>query len=245
MSSHSRNKGEKTETTRTESNSRPSSRRSDWRAGNRFGQSAILQGEFKAEAPNGLSASRSPKTIESRLHIAGEVNGVGPKVKTKFQSAGFEDGLDFIPFVYGDGSDEETGTKNRRDTKGKGKAIEEDIGLDRQGPSRKKEETDREGGYRDVIELSCATDKSSRTFERDWDKGKRYPENDDSRRRNGRIDRDKERERDRNGSHKRKYNEYENDQTHEIKRQRSDAFSKKCPWMSGVDLEKCRNVAEM
>ncbi len=248
MSSRSQNTGEKTDTTRPES----SYRRRERREASRPAQAVETtkedkKGKFKRETTNGLSENQSSNVIDNGLNIAGTgVNGVETKMKTGSRSAKFEEGDDFISVVSVE-SDEETTTKNRRDTKGKGKEIGEGVDSDQEKSRRRREEKGREGGYRGMTESSGAKDKSSRVFDREWDKGKRHSDDDDNKRRNRRKDRDMDRDRDRNRNrnHKRKYDEYENDQKYEKKWQRSDAFSKNCPWMSGVDLERCHNVAEM
>ncbi|KIM48611.1 hypothetical protein M413DRAFT_60162 [Hebeloma cylindrosporum] len=78
---------------------------------------------------------------------------------------------------------------------------------------------------------SRARDYSPPRSEREWDRGKRRERDDD------------ERYERRNGSHKRKHDEY--DDGYANKKQRLDAASRKAPWVNGLDLDRCHNVAEM
>jgi hypothetical protein len=231
--------GEKTDTTRAESTYRRRERQASRPAGTTKEDKKV---KFKGEATNGFSESQSSSMINNGLDVAGtEINGVQSKMKTGSRSAKFEEGDDFISVVFVE-SDEETATKSHRDTKGKGKEIDEGVDSDKEKPRRRKEEKGREG-YRGMTE-SRAKDKSTRISDREWDKGKRYSDDDNNKRRSRRKDRDMDRDRNVNGNHKRKYEEYEYEQKYE-KNWPRDAFSKKCPWMSGVDLERCHNVAEM
>ncbi|PPQ99090.1 hypothetical protein CVT24_009356 [Panaeolus cyanescens] len=73
----------------------------------------------------------------------------------------------------------------------------------------------------------------NRDHEREWDRGKStYRDRDDPRDR-------------RNSNGKRRRHDYDSDDGYENKKQRMDAASRKCPWVYGLELEKCKNVAEM
>ncbi|KAF8163696.1 hypothetical protein B0H34DRAFT_652140 [Crassisporium funariophilum] len=161
------------------------------------------------------------KTNVSRPHSPGlkDANGTGTST--------FEEGEDFIPFTFSDPSDDENEA----------------------GPSSdqaKHGETDRYGGDKeeergDTGSLSeRAKDKSKRReSEREWDRGKGEDDYADDRAdsyggRNGTASRN---------SHKRKYDDY--DDGYANKKQRLDAASRKSPWVYNLELERCKNVAEM
>ena len=148
-------------------------------------------------------------------------------------------GDDFIPFELYDSPDEEDGVATYgKDRKGKRKATEDDgHSSDREANWRDGEKN--HGKRRDGGDVPPWREGPS--SEREWDKDKRPHDWGDDRRRPGsRRDMD----RDRDGNHKRKYDEYQGDDR-DRRRRKLDTASKKCPWMIGVDLEKCRNVAEM
>ena len=151
----------------------------------------------------------------------------------------FEEGADFIPFVFSDNEEEEEDPSPSRriyDRKGKGKEEVEVEVLDehaltdsREGKSKRdhgedSRTSDRKGKSR-------ARDPSPRRSEREWDRGKKREREDD------------ERYERRNGSHKRKHDEYDDGYTN--KKQRLDAASRKSPWVNGLNLDRCHNVAEM
>ncbi|KAH9484478.1 Poly(A) RNA polymerase cid14 [Psilocybe cubensis] len=108
-----------------------------------------------------------------------------------------------------------------------------DISDEEAGPSTRKEEKGREERKEtndrnkpDSTMSERARDKS-RMRERDSDRGGDRDERDSSRRSSG----------------KRRHDEY--DDGYANKKQRVDAASRKAPWVNGLDLERCQNVAEM
>jgi len=151
----------------------------------------------------------------------------------------FEEGADFIAFVLSDKEEEEEEPGPSRrvyDRKGKGKEQVEVEVLDehaltdsREGKSRRDQDEDTRTSDRKG--KSRARDLSPRRSEREWDRGKRREREED------------ERYERRNGSHKRKYDDY--DDGYANKKQRLDAGSRKSPWVNGLDLDRCHNVAEM
>ena len=151
----------------------------------------------------------------------------------------FEEGADFIAFALSDKEEEEDGPSSSRriyDRKGKGKEEVEVELLDeraltdsREGKSRRDQGEDTRTSDRKG--KSRARDLSPRRSEREWDREKRREREDD------------ERYERRNGSHKRKHDEY--DDGYANKKQRLDAGSRKSPWVNGLDLDRCHNVAEM
>jgi len=153
----------------------------------------------------------------------------------------FEEGADFIPFASSDNEEEEEedpGPSTRTyDRKGKGKERDEGEVLDepaltdsRERKSRRDQGEDSRTSDR-AKGKSRARDLSPRRSEREWDRGKKREREDD------------ERYERRNGSHKRKHDEY--DDGYANKKQRLDAASRKSPWVKGLDLDRCHNVAEM
>ncbi|KAF9478502.1 hypothetical protein BDN70DRAFT_906733 [Pholiota conissans] len=168
-----------------------------------------------------LGASGSSMTTNNSN---GKSNGNG-------KESTFAEGDDFIPFSFSDSSEDEAGPSHRSsDRKGKGKEAE-----------RKRDNTNDTGSeivadnsLGKVVERLKAekerddTRSKVRTSEREWDRGK-------SERRDRRDDREP--------SRKRKHEDY--DDGYANKKERLDAASRKCPWVNGLDLERCRNVAEM
>jgi len=189
------------------------------------------------------NATSDSSTLLSEV-LNGSVVGGLSKSATELEKSGSATfgGDDFIPFELYDSPDEEEGVaRYSKDRKGKGKEIE-DAGRssDREENGRDTKENNGKGG--DGGPVSPWRERDSRMPERQWDKGKRSRDWDDDRRRPG-SGRDIDRDRD--GNRKRKYDEYQGDDRDRSMKQRFDITSKKCPWMIGVDLEKCRNVAEM
>jgi hypothetical protein len=142
-------------------------------------------------------------------------------------------GEDFIPFVISDPSDDdEPGPSRRRRT---------DRTNDRQRESDKK--SDRDGDDTTVRERQ-AMSKSDQVptsdhvqgrlkmagSEREWDRGKDVAARDDKRNGHGR-------------DRKRKYDEY--DDGYSNHKRRVEVGSRKCPWVTHLDLNHCSNVAEM
>ena len=153
----------------------------------------------------------------------------------------FEEGADFIPFAGSDNEEEgeeDPGPSRRtHDRKGKGREKDEGEVLDklaltdsRDRKSRRDQGEDSRTSDR-AQGRSRARDLSPRRSEREWDRGKKREREDD------------ERYERRNGSHKRKHDEY--DDGYANKKQRLDAASRKSPWVKGLDLDRCHNVAEM
>lgn len=200
------------------------------------------QKRAKGSKTNGNATSDS-STLLSEVPNGSVVGGLS-KNGTKLEKSGSVTfgGDDFIPFELYDSTDEEEGlARYSKDRKGKGKAIE-DAGRssDREEKGRDTKENHGKGG--DGGPAPPWRERDSRMSERQWDKGKRPRDWDDDRRGPG-SGRDMDRDRD--GNRKRKYDEYQGDDRDRSTRQKFDTKSKKCPWMIGVDLEKCRNVAEM
>lgn len=145
-------------------------------------------------------------------------------------------GEDFIPFVISDPSDDEPGRRRRR--RGTDRTNE------RQRESEKK--SDRDGDDTTVRQFSerQAMSKSDQVptsdhakgksqmagSEREWDRGKDTAARDDKRNGHGR-------------DRKRKYDEY--DDGYSNHKQRVEVGSRKCPWVTHLDLNRCSNVAEM
>jgi hypothetical protein len=167
----------------------------------------------------------SSTLLSEELDDSERVVGSSSKIVTEngtSQRAAFGED-DFIPFDLSSSSDdEESGARSGKDRKGKGKEFEDEA---------------RKGGNRDT---DPRRGKFSGTSDREWDKGKRQYDREDDRRWSGSR---KEGDRDRDA--KRKYDEYQGDDRDRSPRKRSNTASKKCPWMMGVDLEQCHNVAEM
>lgn len=163
------------------------------------------------------SKSFSGKSIDSEKAVGGSSKKI-----TESRSVAF--GQDFIPFDLSESSDEEENdSKSGKDRKGKQKAIEDEYLSDRERVYREK------GKDRDVPPWRRGF---LETSEREVDHGKRE------------HDRGDDRQSWRDGN-KRKYDEYQGDDRNQSRNQRFDSLSNKCPWLKGVDLEKCRNVAEM
>ncbi|KDR67548.1 hypothetical protein GALMADRAFT_1079828 [Galerina marginata CBS 339.88] len=161
-------------------------------------------------------------------------NGTTSKNAPNDKFATFEEGEDFVAFTISD-SDDEAGPSNR-DQKEKHKESKVDV---EQDDEVQLVVTDtRIGDTRvDKVKSERAKEKSKmqdppsalRTSEREWDRSKV-----------------EETDRGRNGRHKRKHgDDYDRDDGYANKKQRMDAASRKCPWVRGLDLQRCQNVAEM
>ena len=174
---------------------------------------------------NGPSTSKSSTTVSNERDAGKHVSG-----EASFRPAKtFEAGDDFIPL-------ELAGDEARfvwRGDKGKGKATAEE-----ESSSRRRTGKERDAGIEDgeVSDSSRSKHRTNRTSERERDNGKRHSRHEDVRHRE-RKDYDRDRDR------KRRYDEYEGDDRYRSKRQKLE--DKKYPWMSGLDLERYRNVAEM
>jgi len=180
---------------------------------------------------NGPSKSNSSMTAsherDARKDDGGEASFRPVNQKTTFEAGG-----DFIPLEL---DDDEAGFvwNDDKDEKGKGKAtVEEET------PSRRRKGKEKDTGIEDggVLDSPRLKRRSSRTSERELDRGTRRSRHEDDR---NWERRDYDRDRDL----KRKYDEYEGDDRYRAKRQKMEV--KKYPWLSGLDLERCRNVAEM
>ena len=185
----------------------------------------ISQRNQKRNKMNG-SMSFSEKSIDSEKVVGEPSKNVTESGKSRSVAFGGQD--DFIPFGLSESSDEEESeTRSGKDQKWKQKAIEDEYSSGREKMNREK---DRKGKDRD--------DPPSRrglreTSGRELDHGQRQHDQDDYRQSR------------RDGNLKRKYDEFQGDDRNRTRKQRFDSLSNKCPWITGVDLEKCRNVADM
>jgi len=167
------------------------------------------------------------------------------ETSTATSKATFSAGDDFIPFVFSDGSsDEIDGYRNTGGVKDKDKGREKFP----DSSSRVHGGDETKGGVRDdtppMTEWAKGKlngrDRTPPT--REWDKGKAREHSRDGDRR-----RDNPRERDSDRSEgKRKYDMvFDFDDGFANKKQRTDALSRKAPWVTGLDWDRCNNVAEM
>lgn len=181
---------------------------------------------------DGTPVASGSSTPAAKSQGDGELKILGASGLTNGKDNGntrtFAEGDDFIPFTLSDPSEDEAGPSMRNsDRKGKGretekKAIAEDLTTVDIGTKKPSE--------RDQVKQ----DEKSKPphSEREWDRGKDARDNDRRDRRN-----------DPDSSRKRKHDDYDDGYTN--KKERMDAASRKCPWVNGLDLERCRNVAEM
>jgi non-canonical poly(A) RNA polymerase PAPD5/7 len=211
--------------------------------------SAVSAGEDGTPVASGSSTPfvKGTSTMDvngkaQKAQVTGDRSEETSTTSTRKQVQGketFEEGADFIAFVLSDKDEEEEepGPSRRTyDRKGKGKEEVEVEVLDeraltdsREGKSRRDQGEDTRTSDRKG--KSRARDLSPRRSEREWDRGKKREREDD------------ERYERRNGSHKRKHDDY--DDGYANKKQRLDAGSRKSPWVNGLDLDRCHNVAEM
>ena len=132
-------------------------------------------------------------------------------------------GEDFIPFVVADSSDDKPGPSRRRTTDRTNEGEREtDKNFNRGDTS----------GRLNEVPTSDRVKEKSKMLEREWDRGKEAVADDKYDRRNGH-------ERNR----KRKYEEC--DDGYSNQKQRVEVGSRKCPWVTDLDLNRCTNVAEM
>jgi DNA polymerase sigma len=165
-------------------------------------------------------------------------NGVniGGSSTEPHREATFSGGDDFIPFVFSDESLDEYNTGGRKD---------------KHEGSRGPDSSSRVNG-RDKGKAVVRDDKPPKTERakpngrdrtpptREWDKGKVGESSRDGARR-----RDNPREQDRNRGKRKHEMIFDLDDGYSNKKQRTDASSRKAPWVAGVDWDKCNNVAEM
>jgi len=152
-------------------------------------------------------------------------------------STTFAEGKDFMPFVISDPSDDEPGLSRRRTT---------NRTKVRHRETEKKSDRDATAGHQ-LSERQAMSDSDSNEVsspdhvqgkskmsgsERGWNRGKEVAVDDRYDRKNGRG-------RDR----KRKYDEYDHEYSNQ--KQRMEVGSRTCPWVAGLDLNRCSNVAEM
>jgi non-canonical poly(A) RNA polymerase PAPD5/7 len=175
---------------------------------------------------------------------------VKPEEPTPFEE-------DFIPFVFPDESDEEGGPSGtysksgpgspRGNDKGKGKAqdpisspdaerVDKPKGRDQTPPRARDRERDR-------ITVRERSRERERERSRDRDRNRekyRDRERDRDRDRDGYGDRNGE------GIHKRKYEMvFDPNDGYANKKQRTNASSRKAPWVVDLNWDRCNNVAEM
>ena len=193
--------------------------------------------EAPLEATSSGSGSTSQPANNNISSSHTDTNGKYAKQTT------FEDGLDFIPFLLPD-ADEELDHAPRNHDRGKEKARD-DLPLDDRSKEQRRERSPLSRGERDRgrgsdKERERSRERNGRDRDRDRDKDK-----DKERNRNGDRDRGEDRHLEQNGT-KRKYEMiFDPDDGYSNKRQRTDAASRKAPWVAGLNLERCKNVAEM
>lgn len=179
--------------------------------------------------------------------------------------ATFEKGQDFIPFEFSELSEEEPDHVGLR---GNGKRFENSSPPGKgKGKERVKEglsDTDERGGVKPTspgqtppggrgngYDRTAARERSNERRSgrgREWDRGKDGYEDRRRDRDGDRIrgtDNDEERDRNRSGN-KRKYEMvFDPNDGYSNKKQRTDASSRKAPWLTGLDMGHCNNVAEL
>ena len=180
---------------------------------------------------NGPSTSNSSMMASKERDAEKDVGGEA-SFRPMNPTTTFEAGDDFIPLGRDDNG---AGFvwRGDEDEKGRGKATVEEESPSRR---RKGKEKDTDIDNSEMLGSPHSKHRSNRTSEREWDRGKRRSRHEDDRNR-GRGDYDRDRDL------KRKYDEYEGDDRYRTKKQKLE--DKKYPWMSGLNLERCRNVAEV
>ncbi len=176
---------------------------------------------------SGSSTPQSAAAPDGELHIFGaslsQTSSGNPKKAPAERT--FAEGDDFIAFAPSDPEEEDgaaTAGSKKQDKKGKGKDMRgDDEPLDELIITKI-----------DPGMTSEAKEKSSRAARRE--RNRENEANGDER-----YDRRSERE----SGRKRKYDEY--DDGYANKKERVDAASRKSPWVNALELDKCRNVAEM
>ena len=194
------------------------------------------------------SREKQPETIQSTSTNRRVSARLNPKNENPNQSTTFEEGTDFIPFLPSDASGEESddaatrdrtreskifSTPTRGNDKGKGKA--------RDDTPLSSERAEANSAHRDRTPPSRRNRNTTNDNERRRERG----DGDNNRDRDRRRDRDRDERREQNGT-KRKYEMvFDPNDGYSNKKQRTDAASRKAPWVAGLDWERCNNVAEM
>jgi hypothetical protein len=138
---------------------------------------------------------------------------------------------DFIPFVISDPSDDKPGPSRRRRTDRTNERERENSDQnDTTGRQRSERQAISNSDLNEVPTLDRIKVKSKKPVsEREWDRGKEAVADD---RGNG------------NGKkRKRKHEKFDDEYSNE--KQRVEVGSRKCPWVAGLELNRCTNVAEM
>ncbi|KAG6839850.1 hypothetical protein C0991_011086, partial [Blastosporella zonata] len=194
---------------------------------------------------NGPETRRARKRREKRESEAAsapvqpEASGSGiyaptsaEKSGSTAQNGGFEEGADYIAFGFTDEVEDGEKEGAKRD-KGKSRAREETPPVNASTTAeREKRGGDRDRGTENGSERVRARERS-RERERDKDRG-----------------RDRGRDRDHGADPedqgmKRKKTSYDPNDGYASKKQRTDASSRKSPWVAGLDWTRCRHVAEL
>lgn len=196
-------------------------------------QDKQILGKQKAPKDNGISGKLINNSSLIPLEQSIDSESIGG-VSKNGRSATFGGEEDFIPFELSDSPDEEESVIiHGRDWKGKGKGNDDEGRLHSRDTDGRREDGELADGF-------SRRENSRSDVQWDRDKGRRQHDWDDDRSRpRGHT------ERDRDGNHKRKYDEYQGDDRDSSTRQILDTASKKFPWIKGIDLQKCHNVAEM
>jgi non-canonical poly(A) RNA polymerase PAPD5/7 len=192
-------------------------------------------------APDITPTTRSvPSTTRSR-HEHSHKQSIEATISSNIATNGsmtFEEGEDFIPFVISDRSDDdEPGPSRRRTDRTNERQREAEKISDRDaiaGHQLSGRQAMSNGDLNEVPTSDCVKEKSNIPgLERERDRQGKEAVADD------RYDRKNGHRRDR----KRKYEEY--DDGYSNQKQRAEVGSRKCPWVAGLDLSRCSNVAEM
>lgn len=195
-------------------------------------QARRAKGSDDPPVASGSSTPLDAAAPDGELHILGASKSQtgGTESQTALAARTFAEGDDFIAFAFSDPEEEHgaatAGSKKKTDRKGKGK----DTGGD-DDPLGELIVTEIAPGRAPERERE-AKEKLSRAARRERDRDNEV--NGDER-----NDRRSERE----AGRKRKHDEY--DDGYANKKERVDAASRKSPWVDALELDKCRNVAEM
>ena len=147
-------------------------------------------------------------------------------------STTFEEGEDFIPFVISDSSDDEPGPSRRKNrTNGRHRETEKNSDRDATDGRQLSERQAMSNSNWNASDRVKGNSKMPES-ERQGDRGKEAAPDD-------RYDRKNGHERDR----KRKYDGY--DDGYSNQKRRVEVASRKCPWVAGLELNRCSNVPEM
>jgi non-canonical poly(A) RNA polymerase PAPD5/7 len=179
---------------------------------------------------NGTPVASGSSTPVVKAQGDGELKILGASGSTNGKENGntrtFAEGDDFIPFTFSDPSEDEAGPSTRN--------------LDRKGKGR---ETEKKGMAEDPTTVDGTKNSSERDRVKQNEKSKTYPEREWDRGKDTRDNDRRDRRDDPDSSRKRRHDDYDDGYTN--KKERMDAASRKCPWVNGLDLDRCRNVAEM